>query len=93
MRRIGRLIRSGTTGFFTILDSIDPKSVMPAYRWLFRNPEIQGQPSADAVKLEGQMRRLPVTKWSQPRKEKCLSNYLLSLKRNYPLPEAPEATE
>ena len=26
---------------------------MPAYRWLFETREIQGQPSADAVKLEG----------------------------------------
>jgi cytochrome c oxidase cbb3-type subunit II len=70
-----------------------PESVMPAYRWLFTTREIQGQPSADAVKLEGTdtpPRGYEVVPTAEGR---ALVDYLLSRKTNYPLPEAPEPTE
>jgi len=70
-----------------------PESVMPAYRWLFRTQEIQGQPSADAVKLEGKDAPPPGHEVVPTEEGKALVDYLLSLKKNYPLPEAPEPTE
>ena len=73
--------------------SMAPESVMPAYRWLFTTREVQGQPSADAVKLEGRdapPRGYEVVPTAEGR---ALADYLLSRKTNYPLPEAPEPTE
>ena len=70
-----------------------PESVMPAYRWLFKTQEIQGQPSADAVKLEGKDAPSPGHEVVPTEEGKALVDYLLSLKKNYPLPEAPEPTE
>ena len=70
-----------------------PESVMPAYRWLFRTQEIQGQPSANAVKLEGTDAPPPGHEVVPTAEGKALVDYLLSLKKNYPLPEAPEPTE
>ncbi|HKM58997.1 MAG TPA: cbb3-type cytochrome c oxidase subunit II [Chthoniobacterales bacterium] len=73
--------------------SIGHEAVMPAYRWLFETRQIQGQPSVDAVKLGG-ADAPPAGYEVVPTAEgKVLVGYLLSLKRNYPLPEAPEATE
>jgi cytochrome c oxidase cbb3-type subunit II len=70
-----------------------PESVMPAYRWLFRTRKIQGQPSADAVKLEG-TDAPPAGYEVVPTEEgRSLVDYLLSRKKNYSLPEAPEPTE
>lgn len=66
---------------------------MPAYRWLFETREIQGQPSVDAVKLEGKDAPRPGYEVVPTPEGKALVDYLLSLKKNYPLPEAPEATE
>jgi cytochrome c oxidase cbb3-type subunit 2 len=66
---------------------------MPAYRWLFETREIQGQPSADAVKLEGPIAPPSGYEVVPTAEGKALVDYLLSLKKNYPLPEAPEATE
>jgi cytochrome c oxidase cbb3-type subunit II len=66
---------------------------MPAYRWLFETREIQGQPSSDAVKLEGADAPPSGYEVIPTAEGKALVGYLLSLKRNYPLPEAPEATE
>lgn len=70
-----------------------PETSMPAYRWLFETREIQGQPSADAVKLEGADAPPPGYEIVPTDEGKALVDYLLSLKKNYPLPEAPEATE
>ena len=73
--------------------SIGHEAVMPAYRWLFETRQIQGQPSVDAVKLGG-AEAPPAGYEVVPTSEgKSLVEYLLSLKKNYPLPEAPEATE
>jgi cytochrome c oxidase cbb3-type subunit II len=73
--------------------TVTPESVMPAYRWLFRTQEIQGQPSFDAVKLEGKDAPPPGYEVVPTEEGKALVNYLLSLKKNYPLPEAPEPAE
>jgi cytochrome c oxidase cbb3-type subunit 2 len=70
-----------------------PESVMPAYRWLFTTREIQGQPSADAVKLEGTDAPPRGYEVVPTAEGKALVDYLLSRKTNYPLPEAPESTE
>jgi cytochrome c oxidase cbb3-type subunit 2 len=69
------------------------ESVMPAYRWLFTTREIQGQPSADAVKLEGTDAPPRGYEVVPTAEGKALVDYLLSRKTNYPLPEAPEPTE
>jgi cytochrome c oxidase cbb3-type subunit II len=66
---------------------------MPSYRWLFETREIQGQPSVDAVKLEGAIAPPSGDEVVPTAEGKALVEYLLSLKKNYPLPEAPEATE
>ncbi len=82
--------------FYRILYSPQTMSrevAMPAYRWLFETREIQGQPSADAVKLEGADAPPSGYEVVPTAEGKALVEYLLSLKQNYPLPEAPEATE
>jgi len=71
----------------------EPSSVHASYRWLFETREIQGQPSADAVKLEGPIAPPSGYEVVPTAEGKALVDYLLSLKKNYPLPEAPEATE
>jgi cytochrome c oxidase cbb3-type subunit 2 len=82
--------------FYRILyapQTLSPEVSMPAYRWLFETREIQGQPSVDAVKLEGPDAP-PAGYEIVPTSEgKALVGYLLSLKKNYPLSEAPEPTE
>jgi cytochrome c oxidase cbb3-type subunit 2 len=82
--------------FYRVLynpQGMTPESVMPAYRWLFRTQEIQGQPAADAVKLEGADAPPPGHEVVPTAEGKALVDYLLSLKKNYPLSEAPEPTE
>jgi cytochrome c oxidase cbb3-type subunit 2 len=65
-------------------------SIMPPFRFLYRMQKIEGQPSADALDLRGPYR--PETGYEVVPTEdaKNLVAYLISLKRNYPLPEAPE---
>jgi cytochrome c oxidase cbb3-type subunit II len=72
---------------------MSPESVMPAYRWLFTTREIQGQRSADALKLEDTDAPPPGYEVVPTAEGKALVDYLLSRKKNYPLPEAPEPTE
>jgi cytochrome c oxidase cbb3-type subunit II len=82
--------------FYRILYSpqtMSPEVSMPAYRWLFKIREIQGQPSVDALKLEGADAPSPGYEVVPTEEGKVLVGYLLSLKKNYPLPEAPESTE
>ncbi len=82
--------------FYRILyspQSLSHEISMPAYRWLFHIREIQGQPSVDAVKLEGPEAPPAGYEVVPTAQGKQLVEYLLSLKKNYPLPEAPEATE
>ena len=82
--------------FYRILCSpqtLSREVAMPAYRWLFQTRKIQGQPSADAVKLEGADAPPSGYEVVPTAEGRALVEYLLSLKKNYPLPEAPEATE
>jgi len=82
--------------FYRILyspQSLSHEISMPAYRWLFHTQEVQGQPSVDAVKLEGAEAPPAGYEVVPTAQGKELVEYLLSLKKNYPLPEAPEATE
>jgi cytochrome c oxidase cbb3-type subunit II len=73
--------------------SLHPASVMPAFRYLFRTQKITGQTSAAALKLNGS-RAPPGGYEIVPTEEgKAIVAYLISLKRNYALPEAPEPAE
>jgi cytochrome c oxidase cbb3-type subunit 2 len=68
---------------------ITPGSNMPSYRYLYQNRKIVGQQSANAVTgLTG--RYAPATGYEiVPSEEaRLLVAYLLSLKRDYALPEA-----
>ncbi len=66
-------------------------SVMPSFRFLYKMQQIQGQASDDAVKgLSGPNAPLPGYEVVPSDDAKALVAYLLSLKRNYPLPESPE---
>ena len=79
--------------FYRYLYSAHPESAMPAYKWLFRTQKIAGQASVDAVKLDGADAPPPGYEVVPTEDGKALVDYLLSLKRNYALPEAPEPTE
>lgn len=73
--------------------SLHPASVMPSFKYLFKTQKISGQTSADALKLEGPDAP-PAGYEIVPTEEgKAIVAYLISLKRNYELPEAPEPAE
>jgi len=66
-------------------------SIMPAFRYLYRMQKIQGAPSADALKgLTGPHAPPPGYEVVPTEDARALVAYLLSLKRDYALPEAPE---
>ena len=68
-----------------------PRSIMPSYRYLYKMRKISGQPADDAVTgLTGRHAPPPGYEVVPSQDAKVLAAYLLSLKRNYPLPEAPE---
>ena len=73
--------------------AIDPASTMPAYRWLFRERKIAGQAANNALKLEGADKPKPGYEIVPTAEGESLVAYLLSLKRDYNLPEAPEPKE
>ena len=73
--------------------SISPTSTMPAYRWLFREQKIAGQAANNALKLEGPEKPRPGYEIVPTAEGESLVGYLLSLKRDYNLPEAPEPKE
>jgi cytochrome c oxidase cbb3-type subunit 2 len=73
--------------------SVSPESAMPAHPWLFETVKISGQPSLDSVKLQDRDAPPPGYEVVPTADGKALVNYLLSLKTNYALPEAPEPTE
>lgn len=65
-------------------------SIEPSHRFLYEMRQIQGQPSDDAVQgLTGPHAPPPGYEVVPTDDAKALVAYLLSLKRNYPLPEAP----
>jgi cytochrome c oxidase cbb3-type subunit II len=73
--------------------TISPTSIMPSYRWLFREQKIGGQPANNALKLEGADKPKPGYEVVPTGEGESLVAYLLSLKRDYSLPEAPEPKE
>jgi cytochrome c oxidase cbb3-type subunit 2 len=73
--------------------SINPTSTMPSYRWLFREQKIAGQGANNALKLEGTEKPRPGYEIVPTAEGESLVAYLLSLKRDYTLPEAPEPKE
>jgi cytochrome c oxidase cbb3-type subunit II len=71
----------------------DSESTMPSYRWLFHEQAIAGQPAQNALKLEGADAPRPGYEIVPTADAESLVAYLLSLKRDYALPEAPEPKE
>ncbi|MEI6072455.1 MAG: cbb3-type cytochrome c oxidase subunit II [Verrucomicrobiae bacterium] len=66
-------------------------SIMPSFRFLYKIRKIQGQPSDDAVMgLCGPHAPPPGWEAVPTADANALVAYILSLKRNYPLPESPE---
>ena len=66
-------------------------SIMPSFRYLYTLRKITGQPSDEAVQgLAGPYAPGPGYEVVPTADAKALVAYLLSLTRNYPLPEAPE---
>jgi len=70
--------------------TVSPGSVMPSFRYLFRTQKIVGQRSKEAVDLRGPHAPDPGYEVVPTDDAKNLVAYLISLNRNYPLPEAPE---
>ncbi|MFZ4597947.1 MAG: cbb3-type cytochrome c oxidase subunit II [Terrimicrobiaceae bacterium] len=66
-------------------------SIMPSFRYLYKLQLIQGQPSDDAVTgLVGPHAPPPGYEVVPSDEARELVAYLLSLKKNFPLPESPE---
>ncbi len=69
--------------------SLVKESIMPPFRHLFEKRRIVGAPSPDALELEGAFAP-PAGYEVVPRQEAiALAHYLLSLRQDYALPEAP----
>ena len=72
-------------------DVVTPGTICPPLRFLFDRRAIVGQPSTEAVKVEGPDAPDPSEEVVPGHDAKALAAYLLSLKRSsYKLPEAPE---
>jgi len=70
--------------------SVVSGSIMPSYRYLYKMQKISGEPSNAAVSgLTGPHAPAAGFEVVPTEDAKVLAAYLLSLKRNYPLPEAP----
>ena len=70
--------------------TVSPGSIMPSYRYLYRLQKIQGQRSANAIDLLPPDTPPDGYEVVPTAEAEALVAYLLSLNRNYPLPEAPE---
>lgn len=68
---------------------VTPGSIMPSYRYLFEEREIQGQRSALAIDVQGAYPPKPGYEVVPKQAAIELVAYLMSLKRDYPLTEAP----
>jgi cytochrome c oxidase cbb3-type subunit 2 len=68
---------------------VSPGSIMPPYRYLYKLKKIEAHPSADALRFSKPGYVLPGYEIIPTPEAKALVAYLLSLNRNYPLPEAP----
>jgi len=69
---------------------VSPGSIMPPYRYLYKKQKIQGQGSAEALVLRGRHAPAPGYEVVPTEEAKALVAYLISLNREYFLPEAPE---
>lgn len=69
--------------------AVSPGSTMPSYRYLFEVRRIQGQRSDEALALTGPYAPKPGYEVIPTADAKNLVAYLLSLRHDYPLPEAP----
>lgn len=70
---------------------VTPGSIMPSYRYLYDLRKISGQPSNEALtNLTGPHAPGMGYEVVPTAEARVLAAYLLSLKRNYPLSEAPE---
>ena len=69
---------------------VSPGSIMPSYRYLYRLRKIEGQRSANAIDLLPPDTAPDGYEIIPTYEAEALVAYLLSLNRNYPLPEAPE---
>jgi cytochrome c oxidase cbb3-type subunit 2 len=63
---------------------------MPSYKYLYRTQKIEGQRSAEAIDLLPPETPADGYEVVPTYEAEALVAYLLSLNRNYPLPEAPE---
>ena len=70
--------------------TVSPGSIMPSYRYLYRLQKIEGQRSANAIDLLPPDTAPDGYEVVPTYEAEALVAYLLSLNRNYPLPEAPE---
>ncbi len=70
-----------------------PGSNMPAYRYLFEERQIAGESSDLAVDVKGKWQPRPGYEIVPTKQAEDLVGYLMSLKRDYPLPEAPAVAE
>jgi cytochrome c oxidase cbb3-type subunit II len=73
--------------------TFNAETIMPAHKWLFKTMKIEGQSSLDALKLEGENAPASGFEVVPTADGKALVDYLLALKKNYVLPEAPEPKE
>lgn len=70
---------------------VNKGSIMPSFRYLFRMQKIQGAPSANAVQgLKGPHAPPPGYEVVPTAEAEALVAYLLSLRKDYDLPEAPQ---
>ncbi|MEI7864364.1 MAG: cbb3-type cytochrome c oxidase subunit II [Chthoniobacterales bacterium] len=69
---------------------VSPGSIMPSFRYLYRTQKIEGQRSANAIDLLPPDAPADGYEVVPTYEAEALVAYLLSLNRNYPLPEAPE---
>ncbi|MFZ4482725.1 MAG: cbb3-type cytochrome c oxidase subunit II [Chthoniobacterales bacterium] len=69
---------------------VAPGSIMPSFRYLYTMQKIQGQRSARAIDLLSPDSPPEGYEVVPTADAEALVAYLLSLNRNYPLPEAPE---
>ena len=73
--------------------TVTPGGKMPSYRYLYKKIKIAGQPSANAIQgLKGPHAPPAGYEVIPTEDAKALVAYLLSLNKNYPLPESPEPT-
>ncbi len=69
---------------------VSPGSIMPSYKYLYVTRRIEGQRSAEAIDLLPPDTAPDGYEIVPTAEAEALVAYLLSLNRNYPLPEAPE---